>query len=82
MKLAIKELKLNSATTIAMFDRATNRINVYLKTKTGKPARKRTNMSGWDIIQTVAAENNVTVKYICDNFYPSINPHNVSFVWH
>lgn len=82
MKFAIKELKLNSATTIAMFDRVANRINVYLRTKSGKPARKLTNKSGWDVLDALAEQNCTLSVVICENFDVKINRNNVSFVWH
>lgn len=82
MKLAIKELKLNSATTIAMFDRPANRINVYLKTKSGKPARKLTNKSGWDILDALAEQNFTSSTVICKDFDVKVNRNNVSFPWH
>lgn len=82
MRLAIKELKLNSATTIAMFDRAANRINVYLKTKSGNPARKLINKSGWDVLAALADENFTSSTIICEDFDVEVNRNNVSFVWH
>lgn len=81
MRNAVKELKLNSDSTIAMFDRATRRINVYFKGRTGKPVyRESARRGGWDIVGKLAEQNGIGVHELVE-FEPSVYGNRVSFVW-
>lgn len=79
MKLAIKDLKLNSSTHIAMFDRINNSINIYPKTKSGRPNKKTT--KGWDVLQEIADDNFTSVSVICEDYHPDVFANRVSFQW-
>lgn len=80
MQLAIKELRLNSGTHVAMFDRANNTINVYPKSKSGRALRNTS--KGWDVAHEIATDNNTSVSAICKRYNVSVFANCVSFRWH
>lgn len=81
MRSAIKELKLNSDVTIAMFDKKTRRINVYFKGRTGKPIyRESAKHGGWDILFQLRDQNKISMDEL-NEFEPSVYCEHVSFVW-
>lgn len=82
MNSAIKNLKLNSDITIAMFDRVNRLINVYFKNASGKPVRTETKRGdGWTILFQIAKQSNTTTDDLINNYSSKIYAEKVTFAW-